>query len=86
MHQKYFYSKTHSEIFITFGDPFWDSEDILGLRLSSLKYSAAEVDEELVAVAEELIVLKSKLEHLNASSKASIQHFPAALFGVLNIK
>ena len=43
-----------------------------------------ELDEELFA--DELIVLRSKLEHLNASSKASIQHFPAALLGALNIK
>ena len=35
---------------------------------------------------EELIVLKSKLEHLNASSNASIQHFPAALLGARKIR
>ena len=35
---------------------------------------------------EELIVLKSKLEHLNASSSASIQHFPAALLGARKIR
>ena len=38
------------------------------------------------AVADELMVRKSKLEHLNASSKASIQHFPAALFGARKIR
>ena len=48
--------------------------------------TCAEADEELVADAEELMVLKSKLEHLNASSNASIQHFPAALFGARKIK
>ena len=33
-----------------------------------------------------LIVLKSNDEHLRASSSASIQHFPAALFGALKIR
>ena len=34
----------------------------------------------------ELMVLSRRLEHLSASSRASIQHLPAALLGARNIK
>ena len=50
------------------------------------RHRSIELIKAVQGVADELIVLKSKLEHLNASSRASIQHLPAALFGALNIK
>ena len=78
---------TYSEIFVIFEESlsceiFW----LLSRWDRTTPVGWPEADEELFADADELIVLRSKLEHLNASSRASIQHFPAALFGALNIK